>query len=203
MIDPAVTDWMSMIVRWIHVTAAMAWIGGSFYFMETDLKLKKRDGLPPGVAGEAWQVHGGSFYNMTKYTVAPARMPIAASPGISGIPARLGFRAFALLILVYYMQADLFLIDKSVMNLTPWEAGLFSLVSLLLAWFAYDLLCRSPLGKHDIALAVIVYIFLVIFILRVHAGFEWPRSRPIRSAQLSAHSWSPTPFLSFTTNSKS
>jgi uncharacterized membrane protein len=68
---------------------------------------------------------------------------------------------FALLILVYYMQADLFLIDKAVMDLTPLQAGIFSLVTLLVAWFAYDALCRSPLGEHEIALAIVVYIFLV------------------------------------------
>jgi len=159
--NPVVMDWLSLIARWLHVTAAMAWIGSSFYFIQTDLKLKSREGLPPGVAGEAWQVHGGSFYNMVKYAVAPTRMPDTFTWYLweSRITWLSGF---ALLILVYYMQADLFLIDKSVMDLTPWQAGLFSLASLLLAWFAYDLLCRSPLGKHDVALAIVVYGFLVV-----------------------------------------
>lgn len=161
MVEPVVMDWLSMIARWLHVTAAMAWIGSSFYFVQTDFKLKSREGLPQGVTGEAWQVHGGSFYNMVKYAVAPSRMPDAFTWYIweSRITWLSGF---ALLILVYYMQADLFLIDKSVIDLTPWEAGLFSLASLLAAWFAYDLLCRSPLGKHDVLLALVVYLFLVV-----------------------------------------
>ena len=160
-LNPIVSEWLNMIVRWLHVTTAMAWIGTSFYFMQTDMKLKPGEGLPEGVTGEAWQVHGGNFWHMVKYTLAPARMPSiftwylwdSRTTWLSG---------FALLILVYYMQADLFLIDKSVMELTPLQAGLFSLVSLLVAWFAYDGLCRSPLGKHEVALAVVVYVFLVV-----------------------------------------
>jgi len=159
--DPVIIEWLSMIVRWLHVTTSMVWIGTSFYFTATDMKLKPGESLPEGAAGEAWQVHGGNFWRMVKFTVAPASMPRiftwylwdSRTTWLSG---------FALLILVYYMQADLFLIDKAVWDLTPLQAGLFSLVSLLLAWFAYDGLCRSPLGKHDIALALVVYIFLVV-----------------------------------------
>jgi uncharacterized membrane protein len=160
-IDPVIMEWLNMIARWLHVTTATVWVGTSFYFTATDMKLKPGEGLPKEAAGEAWQVHGGNFWRMMKFTVAPEKMPRIFTwylwdsrvTWISG---------FALLILVYYMQADLFLIDKSVMDLTPWQAGLFSLVSLLLAWFAYDGLCRSPLGKHEVALAVVVYIFLVL-----------------------------------------
>jgi uncharacterized membrane protein len=158
---PVIIDWLSLITRFWHVTVTMAWVGSSFYFIATDLKLRSREGLPPGVAGEAWHVHGGSFYNIVKYTVAPARMPDSFTWYVW--QTRLVWLSgFALLILVYYMQADLFLIDKSVMDLTPWQAGIFSLVSLLIAWFAYDLLCRSSLGKNDMALALVVYVFLVI-----------------------------------------
>jgi uncharacterized membrane protein len=160
-ISPVITEWLSMIARWLHVTAAMAWIGSSFYFMQTDMKLKSGDHLPAGVQGEAWQVHGGNFWNMVKYTVAPTRMPDVFTWYIweSRITWLSGF---ALLILVYYMQADLFLIDKSVMDLSPLQAGIFSLISLLIVWFIYDGLCRSPLGKHDVALAIVVYAFLVV-----------------------------------------
>jgi uncharacterized membrane protein len=150
-----------MIARWLHVTAAMAWIGSSFYFMQTDMKLQRGDHLPAGAQGDAWQVHGGNFWNMVKYTVAPARMPNVFTWYIweSRITWLSGF---ALLILVYYMQADLFLIDKSVMDLSPLQAGIFSLVSLLIVWFIYDGLCRSPLGNHEVALAIVVYAFLVL-----------------------------------------
>jgi uncharacterized membrane protein len=156
-----VYEWLSMIVRWLHVTTAMAWVGTSFYFMATDMKLKPGEDLPEGAAGEAWQVHGGNFWRMVKFTVAPARMPRIFTWYLWDSRAT-WLSGFALLILVYYMQADLFLIDKSVMDLTPLQAGLFSLTSLLVAWFAYDALCRSPLGKRELALAIVVYLFLVV-----------------------------------------
>lgn len=160
-LNPVISEWLSMIFRWLHVTTGMAWIGASFYFMATDMKLKPGENLPEGAAGEAWQVHGGNFWRMVKFTVAPTSMPRIFTWYLWDSRVT-WLSGFALLILVYYMQADLFLIDKSVMVLTPFQAGLFSLVSLLAAWFAYDALCRSPLGKHEIALAIVVYLFLVV-----------------------------------------
>jgi uncharacterized membrane protein len=160
-IDPVITEWLSMAVRWLHVTAAMVWVGSSFYFTQTDMRLRPADGLPEGALGEAWQVHGGNFWHMVRYKVAPERMPKTFTWYIweSRITWLSGF---ALLVLVYYMQADLFLIDKSVMDLSPLQAGLFSLISLVVIWLIYDRLCKSPLGERDVALAVVVYILLVV-----------------------------------------
>ena len=150
----------SAILRWLHVIAGIAWIGSSFYFIHLDLSLKPRPGLPPGVKGDEWQVHGGGFYHMMKYLVAPAQMPDsltwfkweAYTTWLSG---------FALLVLVYYLGADLFLIDKSVLDLTAGQAAAFAFVSLVAAWLAYEGLCRSPLGRHEAALALVGYVFLV------------------------------------------
>jgi uncharacterized membrane protein len=149
-----------MAVRWLHVIAGIAWIGSSFYFIALDLSLKQRAGLPEGAGGEAWQVHGGGFYNMVKYLVAPARMPDeltwfkweAYTTWLSGM---------ALLALVYYLQAELFMIDAAVMDLAPWAAVAISLGGLALGWTVYDLLCRSPLGRNDAALAGVGFVFLV------------------------------------------
>jgi len=148
------------ILRWLHVIAGIAWIGSSFYFIHLDLSLKPRPGLPPGVKGDEWQVHGGGFYHMMKYMVAPAKMPDsltwfkweAYTTWLSG---------FALLVLVYYLGADLFLIDKSVLDLTVAQAAGFAFVSLVLSWLIYEGLCRSPLGKHEVALALVGYVYLV------------------------------------------
>ncbi len=150
----------SAILRWLHVIAGIAWIGSSFYFIHLDLSLKPRPGLPAGVKGDEWQVHGGGFYHMMKYLVAPAQMPDsltwfkweAYTTWLSG---------FALLVLVYYLGADLFLIDKSVLDLTAVQAAGIAFVSLVVAWLAYEGLCRSPLGKHEVALALVGYVFLV------------------------------------------
>ena len=150
----------SAILRWLHVIAGIAWIGSSFYFIHLDLSLRPRPGLPPGVKGDEWQVHGGGFYHMMKYLVAPAQMPDsltwfkweAYTTWLSG---------FALLVLIYYLGADLFLIDKAVLDLTAVQAAVIAFVSLAVAWLAYEGLCRSPLGNHEVALALVGYVFLV------------------------------------------
>ncbi len=154
------TESVSAILRWLHVIAGIAWIGSSFYFIHLDLSLKPRPGLPPGVKGDEWQVHGGGFYHMMKYVVAPAKMPDsltwfkweAYTTWLSG---------FALLVLVYYLGADLFLIDKSVLDLTVIQAAGIAFSTLVIAWLIYEGLCRSPLGNHEVALALVGYVFLV------------------------------------------
>ena len=75
LLDPVIAEWVSMILRWLHVVAGIAWIGSSFYFIHLDLSLRKPEGTPAGIQGEAWQVHGGGFYHMVKYLVAPTRLP--------------------------------------------------------------------------------------------------------------------------------
>jgi uncharacterized membrane protein len=155
-----VAEWLSLIFRWLHVVAAVAWIGSSFYFIALDLSLKPRGGLPDGVGGEAWQVHGGGFYRIMKYLVAPAELPDeltwfkweAYTTWLSG---------FALMVVVYYLNADLFLVDKSVMDLSPLQAGLFSFASLTLAWLLYEAACRTGLAQHELPFALGGYLFLV------------------------------------------
>jgi len=154
------TEWSSLILRWLHVVAGIGWIGSSFYFIHLDLSLKPRAGLPEGVAGEAWQVHGGGFYRMVKYLVAPSEMPDeltwfkweAYTTWLSG---------FALMVVVYYLDAELFLVDKSVLELTPLQAGLFSFGSLALAWLLYEAACRSGLAQYELRFAIGGYLFLV------------------------------------------
>ena len=110
--------------------------------------------------GDAWQVHGGGFYHMVKYLVAPARMPDeltwfkweAYTTWLSG---------FGLLVVVYYLGAELYLIDKSVLDLTAPVAALVAFGSLAVTWLMYEALCRSALGRHEVALALVGYVFLV------------------------------------------
>jgi len=138
----------------------VAWIGSSFYFIHLDLSLQPRGDLPDGVQGEAWQVHGGGFYRIMKYLVAPAQMPgdltwfkwEAYTTWLSG---------FALMIVVYYLNADLFLVDKSILDLTPLQAGLFSFGSLALAWLLYEAACRTGLAAREVPFAIGGYVFLV------------------------------------------
>jgi len=152
--------WIEMLVRWLHVIAGVAWIGSSFYFIALDLSLKPGKGLPPEAHGQAWQVHGGGFYNMVKYLVAPAQMPSeltwfkweAYATWLSGA---------ALLVLVYYLGAELYLIDYDGLALEPWQAVALSAVGVLAGWAVYDGICRSPLGAHTGLLAGLVFVLLV------------------------------------------
>ncbi|HRK23518.1 MAG TPA: urate hydroxylase PuuD [Beijerinckiaceae bacterium] len=151
-------DWGSMLLRWLHVVTAIAWIGASFFFMHLDASLKPDPSIKAG--GATWQVHGGGFYEMRKYFVAPDTLPAEITwhkwqsywTWISG---------FILLVWVYYAQATLYLIDPSVMALKPWQASAIGLVSLALGWVVYDQLCKSPLGKNDNLLALAGFGFVV------------------------------------------
>ena len=153
--------WSEMIVRWVHVIAGVAWIGSSFYFIALDLSLKPGKKLPKEANGQAWQVHGGGFYNMVKYLVAPSKMPDeltwfkweAYSTWISGM---------ALMSLVYYGSTSLYMIDLEVLDITQGQAVLLSLGGILVGWVVYDGLCRSPLGRNDLVLALSGLIFLIV-----------------------------------------
>lgn len=153
-------DWMAFAVRWLHVITGIAWIGSSFYFVALDLGLRQRPGLPAGAHGEEWQVHGGGFYHIQKYLVAPAEMPEhltwfkweSYATWLSG---------FAMLAIVYYAGADLFLIDRNVLDVSAPVAILISLACLASGWVVYDLLCRSPLRNHDTLLMLVLYGILV------------------------------------------
>ncbi|PLP57803.1 cysteine desulfurase [Mesorhizobium loti] len=153
-------DWVAFAVRWLHVITGIAWIGSSFYFVALDLGLRQRPGLPAGAHGEEWQVHGGGFYHIQKYLVAPAEMPEhltwfkweSYATWLSG---------FAMLAIVYYAGADLFLIDRNVLDVSAPVAILISLGCLISGWIVYDLLCRSPLGNHDTLLMLVLYAILV------------------------------------------
>ena len=152
--------WSEMLIRWVHVIAGIAWIGSSFYFIALDLSLKPGKQLPDEAHGQAWQVHGGGFYNMVKYLVAPKRMPDeltwfkweAYGTWISGI---------ALMALVYYGAASLYMIDFEILDITEWQAVAISLAGIVLGWAVYDGLCRSPLGRNDTMLALAGFAFLV------------------------------------------
>jgi uncharacterized membrane protein len=152
--------WVEAFLRWLHVIAGIAWIGSSFYFIHLDYSLKRREGLPAEAYGEAWQVHGGGFYNMVKYLVAPTRLPDeltwfkweAYATWISG---------FALVVAIYYAGASLYLIDPAVLAISPTTGIAISIAGLLLGWAAYDGLCRSPLGRNEAVLAAVGFVFLV------------------------------------------
>lgn len=164
MIDYAL-EWLNLVVRWTHFVAGILWIGASLYFVWLDNHLIVPDDpheKAEGVSGELWAVHGGGFYHNQKYLTGPVGRPLpdalhwfkweAYSTWISGI---------ALLAIVYWAGANNYLIDRSVMALTPPEAIGISIASLIVGWLVYDTLCKL-LARWPLALGVSVYAFLVV-----------------------------------------
>jgi uncharacterized membrane protein len=153
--------WAEFAFRWLHVITAMAWIGASFYFIALDLGLRKSPNLAPGAHGEEWQVHGGGFYHIQKYLVAPDFLPEhliwhkwqSYMTWVSG---------FVLLALVYYVGAEFYLIDSTKADLAVWQAVGISLASLALGWVIYDQLCKSRFGEDNTRLMVLLFVLLVI-----------------------------------------
>ena len=156
-----VWEWLAFAIRWLHLITAIAWIGSSFYFVALDLGLMKAPGLPEGAHGEEWQVHGGGFYHIQKYLVAPERMPEHLTwfkwesymTWISGA---------ALLMVTYWAGANLFLIDPAKLELATWQAILISAGSLTVGWLIYDNLCKSKLGETPTTLMLLLFVALVI-----------------------------------------
>ena len=153
-------EWVEVAVRWTHVITAIAWIGSSFYFIALDLGLRRGGALPVGVSGEEWQVHGGGFYHIRKYMVAPPEMPDHLT-WFKWESYATWMTGFALLFVVYYLGAEFYLIDPGVMDLAVWQAVLISVGSLVGGWFAYDAICKSRFGNDNTRLMVGLYVILV------------------------------------------
>jgi uncharacterized membrane protein len=156
-------EWADLLVRWLHVVAGIAWIGASFYFILLDNHLeapKSAEDAEAGVGGELWEVHGGGFYHVQKYRVAPRTLPDhlawfkweAYTTWLSG---------FALLCIVYFWNARAYLIDRSVADLTVWEAIAISIGFLVAGWLVYDVLCRA-LGRFPRLLALALFGFIAL-----------------------------------------
>jgi uncharacterized membrane protein len=156
-VDPYLRDVLDVLLRMLHVTAGIAWIGASFYFVRLDLSLrppKRAEDEEAGVAGEFWGVHGGGLYHSQKYRLAPAEMPEplhwfkweAYTTWLSG---------FALMVVLYYFDAGLRLVDADAAGLEEWEAIALSVAGIALAWIVYDLLCRTVGQRSQVALGFI------------------------------------------------
>ena len=170
--DPILLDWLSLFVRWAHVMLGIGWIGTSFFFVWLDMSLRANPNAPKGVGGESWMVHGGGFYHAQKYLVAPEALPKelhwfkyeAYYTWVTGL---------LMLVLVYYVQARTFLIDPRIARLEPVQAIALSIGALIVGWFVYDQLCKSPLGRRTRWLGLAVFLLAVafaFFFTRVFSG---------------------------------
>lgn len=168
-LDPHIVEWLNLLIRWIHMIVGVAWIGASFYFNWLEGHLDRSGEKPPGVAGDIWSVHGGGFYHAQKYEVAPAKMPEtlhwfkweAYTTWISGM---------CLLIVVYYLNAGVYMVDPSVAEIPPAVAIMIGLGSIIIGWVVYDRLCKSPLASNPKLLGLVGYL-LVVFAAFVLSQF--------------------------------
>jgi len=152
--------WAEFAVRWLHVITAIAWIGSSFYFIALDLGLRKAPDLPEGAHGEEWQVHGGGFYHIRKYLVAPASMPEHLT-WFKWESYATWMSGFALLVLVYYLGANFYLVDPNVLDIPVWGAILISMGSLVFGWLAYNQLCKTFVNANQTVVMVALFFVLV------------------------------------------
>ncbi len=153
-------EWVEIAARWTHVITAIAWIGSSFYFIALDLGLRQTPSLPPLAHGEEWQVHGGGFYHIQKYLVAPEMMPDHLT-WFKWESYATWLTGFLMLVLVYYLGAEMYLVDPAVADLAIWQAIAISLGSLAFGWLAYDALCKTRFGDDNTRLMVLLYVLLV------------------------------------------
>src|SRR5687768_8195733 len=170
--DAHLIDFLSLLLRWLHIIAGIAWIGSSFYFIWLDNSLDppSADGAKKGVSGELWAVHGGGFYNPQKYAVAPASLPDklhwfkweAYTTWLSGT---------ALLVVVYWLRAGTMMVDTSIAPLNAIQAVGLAAASMVVSWFIYDLLCRSALGKRDFVLGIVVFALMALLTWGLHQFF--------------------------------
>jgi len=153
-------EWLNLLIRWAHLIVGIGWIGASFYFIALDLSLRKREKMNPGVYGTAWEVHGGGFYHVEKYLVAPSELP-ADLIWYKWEAYLTWMTGFLLLIVQYYWNANTFLIDRSVLPLLPSQAIVISMLSLAGGWLIYDRICRSPIGRNTPLLAACLFVLIV------------------------------------------
>ena len=166
-----VHEWLNLIVRWAHVLFGIAWIGASFYFIFLENSLNRTEGLKPDIAGNLWAIHGGGFYYVEKYKVAPAQLPKtlhwfkyeAYFTWLTG---------FLLLVIVYYVNPTAYLINESVMKLTPAQAISISLSALLGSWILYDFLCKSKLRENKVWFSVVAFFLLLAISWLLSALFD-------------------------------
>ncbi|MFT2109722.1 urate hydroxylase PuuD [Marinomonas sp. 2405UD68-3] len=146
MLEGHLLEWLNLFVRWFHITAGIAWIGASFYFNWLENNLVRSGPQKEGIAGYLWAIHGGGIYRLEKYETAPEVMPKtlhwfkweAYTTWLTGM---------GLLIVQYYFNASLYLIDPAVLELAPWQAVMISMVCILASWIVYDLASNTLAHK--------------------------------------------------------
>ncbi len=155
--DPYITEWLNLIIRFAHLVTGIAWIGASFYFVWLDNHLQK----PPewknekGISGDLWAIHGGGFYEVAKYKLAPEKMP-STLHWFKWEAYTTWLTGFLLLSLMFYVGAESYLIDKSIADITQWQAIALGLGSIVIGVGSYEILVRTKLKDHGLILGIVL-----------------------------------------------
>ncbi|WP_298225002.1 urate hydroxylase PuuD [Flavobacterium sp.] len=155
-------EWLNIVIRLMHITFGIAWIGASFYFVFLENALNRTENVRDELAGNLWAVHGGGFYYVEKYKIAPKEIPKhlhwfkyeAYFTWLSG---------FCLLFVVYYFNASALLIDKNVLDITATQGILIGIGSFVVSWLIYDLMCKSRLIKNQLLFSIVGFLILIAF----------------------------------------
>lgn len=157
-----VMEWLNLLVRWVHVVAGIMWIGASFYFVFLENNLNRTESVRDELAGNLWAIHGGGFYFLEKYKVAPKQLPKtlhwfkyeAYFTWLSG---------FSLLCVVYYMDAKAFLLNPQIADISPSTGIVIGITSMVIGWIIYDQMCKSILIKKQVLFAIVGFLILAGF----------------------------------------
>jgi len=157
-----IMEWLNIVIRVLHITFGIAWIGASFYFVFLENALNRTDNLRDELAGNLWAVHGGGFYYLEKYKVAPREIPKdlhwfkyeAYFTWLSG---------FALLFVVYYFNAKAMLIDPNVLDISAFAGVSIGISSFIAGWLIYHSLCRTSLVRNNFGFAIAGFLIAVAF----------------------------------------
>jgi len=155
-----VMEWLNLIIRWAHVVAGVMWIGASFYFIFLENNLNRTKGVRDELAGNLWAIHGGGFYFLEKYKVAPKELP----KDLHWFKYEAYFTwltGFSLLIVVYYMDARAFLIDPQVADISVGTAIFIGIATMVVGWLVYDAMCKSPLIRKPVLFGLVGFALLV------------------------------------------
>ena len=154
-------QWLGLALRWAHVIVGVSWIGTSFYFNWLNARFAPPATPEPGVSGELWSVHGGGFYRVVKYGVAPGRLP-ATLHWFKWEAYATWWTGMSLLVLLYYVGARAYLLDPMVSSIAPATGIAIGSASLAVSWLVYDGMCRSPLEAQPAVLAGLGLILVTV-----------------------------------------
>ena len=161
MIEVHLQEWLELSLRWAHLTVGIAWIGASFYFNWLENRLIRQQSVNPAIEGDLWAIHGGGFYHVQKYEVAPDELP-AQLHWFKWEAYFTWYTGLALLVLTFYLNANVYLLDQSVAQLAPWQGITIGIATLAISWIFYDLMCRSAFAERHLLLALIIFTYFCL-----------------------------------------